>query len=214
MALAYPSFDALRLADRLLNEIGSRTSGYEGRVGATWYWRLPGGIVVAAHLDYTATEERWDTLRAQASTPRAGIFSTADFPFTAYATSATSPPFIHDMQGVAEWSNRLYFQMGHLIEDAVHWLGMLHAIAISPQVSPPASFPAISPLERRLVRYALEELEGYFNIKALHESFGDEISRYRLSALARAWEASDLLTQRPRRVTYALRVLAEGEQQR
>jgi len=209
MPLFYPSFDALRLADRLLDEIGRQTPGYEGRVGTAWYWRLPAGILVIARLDYTTTEERWDVLRAQATTPRAGVFSTADFPFTAYATSATSPPFIHDLQGLAEWSNRLYFQMGHLIEDAVHWLGLLHAVAISPQISPPASFPALSPLERRLVRYALDELEGYFTIKALHHAFRDEISRSRLSGLAQAWEASELLTPRPRRVTYALRLLAE-----
>nr|HID12559.1 hypothetical protein [Anaerolineae bacterium] len=211
MPLFYPSFDALRLADGLLGEIGKQTPGYEGRVGAAWYWRLPAGILVVARLDYTVTEERWDVLRAQASTPRAGVFSRADFPFAAYATSATSPPFIHDLQGLAEWSNRLYFQMGRLIEDAVHWIGMLHAVAISPQVSPPASFPALSRLERRLVRYALDELEGYFTIKALHHAFRNEISRSRLSALAQAWEASELLTTRPRRVTYALRVLAEEE---
>ncbi len=101
--------------------------------------------------------------------------------------------------------------MGHLIEDAVHWLGMLHAVAISPQVNPPAAFPALSPLERRLVHYALNELEGCFTIKALHRAFGDEISRSRLSALARAWEAGELLTKRPRRVTYALRLLAEED---
>lgn len=209
MPLFYPSFDALRLADRLLNEIGKQTPGYEGRVGVAWYWRLPGGILVTAWLDHTVTEERWDVLRAQATTPRAGVFSRADFPFTAYATSATSPPFIHDLQGVAEWSNRLYFQMGRLIEDAVRWLGMLHAVAISPQISPPASFPALSLLERRLVRYALDELEGCFTIKALHQAFRDEISRSRLSALAQAWEASELLTKQPRRVTYALQLLAE-----
>ncbi len=205
----YPSFDALRLADRLLDEIGGRTPGYEGRVGTAWYWRLPGGILVVARLDYTVTEERWNVLRAQATTPRAGVFSTADLPFAAYATSATSPPFIHDMQGVAEWSNRLYFQMGRLVEDAVHWIGILHAVAISPQISPPASFPALSPLEQRLVRYALDELEGYFTIKTLYQAFRNEISRARLSGLAQAWEAGELLTKRPRRVTYALRVLAE-----
>ncbi len=208
-SLSYPSFDALRLAGRLLDEVGKQTPGYEGRVGAAWYWRLPAGILVTARLNYTVTEERWDVLLAQASTPRGGIFSTADFPFAAYATSASSPPFIHDLQGVAEWSNRLYFQMGRLIEDTVHWLGMLHAIAISPQISPPASFPALSPLERRLVRYAMDELEGYFNLRALHQAFRDKISRSRLSALARAWEAGELLTKRPRRVTYALRLLAE-----
>jgi hypothetical protein len=211
MALYYPSFDAIQLAERLFDEIGKRTSGYEGRVGSAWYWRLPGGILAVARLDFTVTAERWDVIRAQASTPRAGIFSTSDFPFVSYSTSPTSPAFIHDMQGKAEWANRLYFQMGHLIEDAVRWLGMLHAIAISPRVNPPASFPAVSPLERKLVRYAMDELEGHFTIKDLHRAFGGEISRARLSALARAWEAGELLTKRPRRVTYALRVLVEDE---
>jgi len=211
MALYYPSFDAIRLAENLFDEIGKRTPGYEGRVGAAWYWRLPGGILVVARLDHAVTPERWDVIRTQASTPRAGIFSTADFPFLSYSTSATSPAFIHDLQGKAEWANRLYFQMGNLIEDATRWVGMLHAIAISPGVNPPASFPAISPLERKLVRYALDKLEGRFTIKDLHQAFGSEISRARLSALARAWEIGDLLTKRPRRVTYALRVLVEDE---
>jgi hypothetical protein len=209
MPLFYPSFDALRLTDKLLDEIGQRTAGYEGRLGTAWYWRLPAGILVTVRLDCTTTEERWNVLRAQASTPRAGVFNTADFYFSAYATSATSPPFIHDMQGVAEWSNRLYFQMGHLIKDAVQWLNVLHAVAISPQISPPASFPMLSQLERRLVLHAMEELDGYFTIKDLYEAFRDEISRSRLSALAHAWEAQELLTKRPRRVTYALQVLAE-----
>jgi len=211
MPLFYPSFNALRLAGRILEEIGERTTGYEGRVGAAWYWRLPGGILAVLHLDHTVTEERWDVLRAQASTPRAGIFSTADFPFAAYGTSASSPPFIHDLQGTAEWSNRLYFQMGRLIEDAKQWLGMLHAIAISPQINPPASFPALNSIERRLVKYAVEELDGHFVIKDLYEAFGEEVSRYRIRALAQTWEAGELLTERPRRVTYALRVLAEEE---
>ena len=211
MPLFYPSFDALRLADELLGAVGNQTPGFKGRVGAAWYWHMPAGILVVAYLDFTTTEERWDVIRAQASTPRAGIFGTADFPFAAYATSATSPPFIHDMQGVAEWSNRLYFQMGRLIEEMAHWIGLLHAVAISPQISSPASFPALSQLERRLVRHALDELGGYFNLKALHQTFGGEISRSRLSKLAQVWEVRELLTPRPRRVTYALRMLVEGE---
>jgi hypothetical protein len=211
MPLFYPSFSALHLADQIFDEIGRQTTGYEGRVGAIWYWRLPAGILAAAWMDNTVTEERWDVIRAQASTPRAGIFSTADFPFAAYGTTPSSPPFIHDLQGEAEWSNRLYFQMGYMIEDMVHWLGMLHAIAISPQISTPAALPALSPLERRLVHYAVNELEGQFTITALHKAFRDEISRSRLSALAQAWELGELLTKRPRRVTYALRVLAEEE---
>jgi len=204
----YPSFDSLRLADQILAEIAERTPGFEGRVGAAWFWRLPGGILVDLWLDATVTEERWDVIRARASTARSGIFSTADFPFAAYATSATSPPYIHDLKGVAEWSNRLYFQMGHLIEDAAHWLNMLYAVAVSPHISPSGVLPVLSPLEKRLVAYAAEELEGYFTIKDLYTAFREEISRARLSKLAREWEASELLTEVPRRVTYALQALA------
>jgi hypothetical protein len=211
MPLFYPSFSALHLADQIFDEVGRQTTGYEGRVGAIWYWRLPAGILAAAWMDNTVTEERWDVIRAQASTPRAGIFSTADFPFAAYGTTPSSPPFIHDLQGEAEWSNRLYFQMGYMIEDMAHWLGILHAMAISPQISTPAALPTLSALERRLVHYAVDELEGQFTITALHKAFRGEISRSRLSALAQAWELGELLTKRPRRVTYALRVLAEEE---
>jgi len=210
MPLSYPSFDALRLADQMLGEIGERTAAYyEGRIGAAWYWRLPGGVAVVARLDFTVTEERWDVLRAQASTTRAGIFNAADFPFAAYATSATTPPFIHDLQGVAEWSNRLYFQMGHLIADAVCWLSLLQVVAMSPQINPAASYPTLSSLERRLVDHARGKLDGLFNLKALHSAFRREISRARLSRLARTWEADGLLTEPPRRVTYALQSLAE-----
>jgi hypothetical protein len=209
MPLFYPSFDALRLADFLLDEIGGRTDGYQGRIGAAWYWRLPGGILVMVFIDHTVTEERWDVLRAQASTPQSGIFSTADFPFRAYGTSATSPPFIHDLKGIAEWSNRLYFQMGHLIDDAAHWLALLHAVAISPRVSPPASFPTLSGSEQRLVRFALDELDGRFVLKDLHEAFPEETSRRRLSRLANSWEAAGLLTERPWRVTFALQALVD-----
>jgi hypothetical protein len=213
MPLFYPSFSALRLADQIFEEVGKRTNGYEGRVGAVWYWRLPAGILAAAWMDNSVTEERWDVIRAQASTPRAGIFSTADFPFAAYGTSPASPPFIHDLQGEAEWSNRLYFQMGYMIEDMTHWLGILHTIAISPQISTPAALPALSMLERKLVKYAVDELDGHFTVTALHKAFRGQVSRSRLNALAQAWEANELLTQPPRRITYALRVLAEGSDQ-
>ena len=45
-------------------------------------------------------------------------------------------------------------------------------------------------------------------IKYLYAAFRDEISRARLSRLAREWEANELLTEIPRRVTYALQALA------
>jgi hypothetical protein len=138
------------------------------------------------------------------------VFHRADFPFAVYGTLLTSPPYIHDLQGTAEWSNRLYFNMGHLIAEAAQWLQMLQAASIAPQVSPPASFPYLSPLERELVQYALEHLEGRFDLARLRAAFRDRISMRRLQRLAQEWESLGLLTPRPRRVTYALRALIEG----
>ncbi|MBN1955240.1 MAG: hypothetical protein JW900_09350 [Anaerolineae bacterium] len=206
----YPSFQALNLADVIFDEIAERVPGFVDRLGAAWYWQLPGGIVVTFRLDYAVTEERWDTIRAEASNPRTGIFNAADFPFIAYGTILSSPPYIHDLQGIAEWSNRLYFQMGHLIIDAARWLQMLHATAIAPHVATPASFPYLSPLEREIVKYALDELDSWFNLGQLHDAFGDRISRRRLGRLAQEWERAGLLTPGPRRVTYALYALIEA----
>ncbi len=210
-AIFYPSFQALTLADKILEEIANRAPGFVGRLGAYWYWRLPGGTMVTFRLDYTVTEERWDVIRAAATNARAGLFNSADFPFIAYATTLSSPPYIHDMQGTAEWSNRLYFQMGQLIADAAQWLQMLQAAIIAPHVAPPSSFPYLGPLERELVRYALQEMGGRFSLVRLHKAFGDRISRRRLSQIAQEWEALGLLTSRPRRVTYALAALIKAD---
>jgi hypothetical protein len=158
------------------------------------------------------TEERWDVIRALATNPRAGAFNSADFPFRNYATSPSSPPYIHDMQGVAEWANRLYFNMGHLIADVTAWLETLSAAVIAPQVARPAAFPHLDSLERELVRYALEDLDGRFHLSRLYDAFSGRISRRRLSRLAQEWETLGLLTDHPRRVTYALRALVEAEE--
>lgn len=209
--LFYPSFQALALADVIFKEVADRAPGFVGRLGAFWHWRLPGGILVTFQLDYTVTPERWDTIRAQAANPRAGVFNSCDFPFSLYATALASPPFIHDMQGVAEWSNRLYFSMNQIIAEIAQWLHMLNASAIAPHVAPPASFPYLDPLERELVQYAIEKLDGRFALDLLLEAFGKRISRRRLSRLAQEWEALGLLTSSPRRVTYALRALVEND---
>ncbi|HEC36549.1 MAG TPA: hypothetical protein ENI39_08450 [Anaerolineae bacterium] len=209
--LFYPSFQALSLSDVIFEEIANHVPGFVGRLGAAWYWRLAGGTLVTFRLDCTVTEERWDVIRAQATNAHAGLFNIADFPFATYATALSSPPYIHDIQGAAEWANRLYFNMGHLITEAVQWLQMLHAAVIDPHVAPPASFPYLSPLERDLVRHVLETLDGRFDLSRLHAVFGDRISRRRLSLLARKWESMGLLTPRPRRVTYALHALVEAD---
>ncbi len=211
MPLFYPSFQALKLADTILDSVGERVPGYQGRLGAAWYWRLTGGVLVTVQLDYTVTEQRWDVLRAQATSPAVGLFNAADFPFAAYGTLLTSPPYIHDLDGEAEWANRLYFQMGYLIDDLVLWLDMLRATLIAPQIHPPAAFPQLTALERELVRYALEHNDGFFNLEALGEAFSGRISRQRLRTLAQQWETLGLLTERPRRVTVALRALVEQD---
>lgn len=211
MAHFYPSFQALALADQIMGEIGQRADGYQGRLGAAWYWRLPGGILVTFALDYCITEQRWDVIRAEAASPNVGVFNAADFPFATYGTLATSPPFIHDLEGEAEWSNRLYFQMGYLIEDASHWLEMLRAAILNPAIRPPAAFPTLTPLERELVTYAVNELGGDFKLEALLRAFPGRISRTKLTRLGQTWERVGLLTEPPRRVTVGLRTLAEME---
>jgi hypothetical protein len=208
VTINFPSYQALSLADQIVDTIAEKVPGYQGRLGARWYWRLSGGILVTFELRYRITEQRWDVLHAEAVTPRVGLFSAADFPFIMYGTLQESPPFIHDLDGSAEWSNRLYFQMGHLIDDASQWMEVLLATALDPQVSPPSSFPSLTALERRMVAYAIEELQSRFTLTALHAAFGDVISYGALAGLARAWEAAGLLTGNPRRVTVALRALA------
>ena len=208
----YPSFETFILADQMLAAIAERTFGYQGRIGAAWYWGLRGGIIVKFSLQYTVTEQRWNLLQAEASSPNVGVFNGADFPFAAYGTVLTSPPFIHELEGQAEWSNRLYFQMGDLINDAVHWLELLGAAIIDPQIRPPAAFPDLGVLERELVEYAAFKLDGAFHLENLYTVFAERISRRSLSELAQSWEELGLLTgERPRRITVALRALTDIE---
>lgn len=210
MARFYPSFESLELADQIFEAVAEQTGGYTGRIGAAWYWHLPGGILVTFVLNYTATQQRWDLIQAEASSPNVGVFNGADFPFAAYGTVLTSPPFIHELEGEAEWSNRLYFQMGYLVEDMTLWLEILRASIIDPQIRPPAAFPELSALERELVAHAAQTLDGEFHLEKLYDAFRERISRRRLSELARRWEDLDLLTDdRPRRITVALRTLAD-----
>ena len=64
-------------------------------------------------------------------------------------------------------------------------------------------------LEQELVIHAVAELDGRFTLVALHEAFDGRISRRALTRLAQRWEDASLLTERPRRVTIALRTLVE-----
>lgn len=68
-------------------------------------------------------------------------------------------------------------------EEVHRWIGQ----ACSPEAP-------LSELERQLVRYALEHLDGAFIINALYEAFHGRISKRRLTTLARQWEARGWLT--------------------
>lgn len=210
--LFYPSHQTIALARVIFDEIRDHVDGFVEQLGGAWYWRLPAGTLVTFRLDYTVTEERWDVIRAQATNPRVGTFNSADFPFAMYATSPNSPPYIHDMKGLAEWSNRLYFNMGDLINDAIQWMEMLKASVLAPQVTPPAAFPHLNKLERAIIRHTIDELDGRFHLGKLYDAFGERISRRRLSNLAQDWESLGLLTSHPRRVTYALQALVEADE--
>jgi hypothetical protein len=66
--------------------------------------------------------------------------------------------------------------------------------------------PALGEIERRLVRYAVEELDGAFTINALADAFKGQVSKRALTALAQRWESRGWLTTPahaadPRRVT-------------
>jgi hypothetical protein len=76
--------------------------------------------------------------------------------------------------------------------------------------------PALEEVERRLVRYAIEELNGCFITNRLYEAHKGDISKRALTALAQRWEARGWLTTPahatdPRRVTEGLVHLAQGK---
>lgn len=73
----------------------------------------------------------------------------------------------------------------------------------------PGSAAALSEIERDLVRYAVEHLDGAFTIGRLAEMFQGQISKRQLTKLAQVWEQRGWLTQQvdaasPRRVTEEL----------
>lgn len=53
----------------------------------------------------------------------------------------------------------------------------------------------LNAVERALVRYAVEELNGAFTINALYNTFQNSVSRYALLKLAKSWERRGWLTE-------------------
>jgi len=77
----------------------------------------------------------------------------------------------------------------------------------------PDAGPVLADVERALVAYALDELDGEFKVDALYQAHKGEISRRQLLKLARAWEQRGWLSEPesvtdPRRVTPELVELA------
>jgi hypothetical protein len=75
--------------------------------------------------------------------------------------------------------------------------------------------PALTPLERTLVDYAVQELDGAFPIGRLYEQFRGQISHRQLVKLGQRWEGTGWLTPPPsateaRQVTPALREALES----
>jgi len=73
----------------------------------------------------------------------------------------------------------------------------------------------LSEVERALVAYALEELDGAFVVNRLYDAHKNSVSKYKLTRLAQRWEARGWLTtpasrSEPRRVTPELVSLALG----
>ncbi|MBN1139297.1 MAG: DNA translocase FtsK [Anaerolineae bacterium] len=95
---------------------------------------------------------------------------------------------------------------GYFVRD--EWVAMLtnrlRGYRLDPQmdatVSPAATpvdephQPQLTDLQRRLVQYAIEELDGAFSIGRLFKAFRNEISKPDLSALAQTWERHDWLS--------------------
>ena len=194
----FPSQQALELADDLFAETAKMAAGYEGRMGTTWYWRLPGKILVGFRFAQTGAQERWDIIRGDAATVEAGVFAQVDFPFIAYARSAISTPYVRDIHGEAQWIHRPLFDESLLLKEMKDWLWMLGSrpLATLSEIEE----ADLSDFQARLVQYALEELDGAFVLKDLHQAFKEEISKRRLSTLARAWEEKEWLSPVPRKV--------------
>jgi hypothetical protein len=77
-----------------------------------------------------------------------------------------------------------------------------------------ASGPKLSPIERALVVYARDELDGSFPIGRMYEAFKGQISHRQLVKLGRRWENNGWLTSPSsvvdaRQVTDELRAMAE-----
>ena len=194
----FPSQQAFELADEIFAETAKMAAGYEGWMGTTWYWRLPEGVLVGFRLDQTCAQERWDVIQGEATTVEAGVFARVEFPFIAYTRSATSTPYLRDIHREAQWMHAALFDVPALLGEMRDWLWMLGAGPLATLSE--LERPDLSDFQARLVRYALEELDGAFVLKDLHQAFKDENSKRRLSLLARAWEEKEWLSPAPRKV--------------
>ena len=94
--------------------------------------------------------------------------------------------------------HEVYFDGGMMLNEMAGWLKLLGARPLATLAE--LETPELTDLQARLVRHALEHLNGAFVLKELHQAFKAEIAMRRLSALAQAWEQKDWLSPAPRRV--------------
>lgn len=146
----FPSQQALELASEVFAEVAKMAAGYEGRMGTTWYWGLPEGILVGFQLDQTGAQERWDVIRGEAATVEAGAFARVDFPFITYTRSAISTPYLRDNHGEAQWIHAALFDLPALLGEMRDWLWMLGAKPLATLSE--LERPDLSDFQARLVR--------------------------------------------------------------
>lgn len=194
----FPSQQAMERAEELFSDVARMVEGYRGRMGTTWYWSLPNDVLVGFFLGHTGADERWDVIHGEAATMVAGIYARVDFPFVAYARKPLSPPYLRDIHGEAVWMHEVYFDGGMILNEMAGWLKLLGARPLATLAE--LETPELTDLQARLVRHALEHLNGSFVLKELHQAFKAEIAMRRLSALAQAWEQKGWLSPAPRRV--------------
>lgn len=182
-ATPYAPLPTLQFIDGILASVARSIAGYQGRIGAVWVWQLPGERWASMRLGKINEPSGWDVIHGEISTPSGGVYNQVAFPLALYAPTQED--------GSLLWNEDA---QRTLQTDIARWLTLMgQALAVQIQ---------LNDLETRLIRYAVDELDGKFIIGKLHAAFKGEITRSALSALAENWEAQGWLQSgRPRRLS-------------
>jgi DNA segregation ATPase FtsK/SpoIIIE-like protein len=98
------------------------------------------------------------------------------------------------------------------------WVAKEQVLALHEQGSETGTVSLLTDLEREMVRYAVEELNGAFSVTALFDQFRGQIGKEQLITLAQSWELRGWLTEmkqrsQSRRVTRSLLAVIEGNEE-